>query len=232
MRADELLMIVPTRGRPHAVEPLVQAWRETGSQAALMIALDDDDPELSRYWGAFARVEDMSRIYALTMPRRRLAGTLNLFAVEHALQYAGIGFMGDDHRPRTPGWDTRFAECLSGGGPGIVYGNDLLVGQLFPTAVMMTADIISTLGYMCPPGFTHLCLDLVWRDWGERLGRLTYLEDVVIEHVHPAAGKGDMDARYVEVNSPAMVAADSAAYYDYRDNGAMDADVEKLRTLL
>lgn len=231
MRADELLMIVPTRGRPHSIAPLVQAWRETESQAALMIALDDDDPELDNYWGAFARVEDMSRIYALTAPRLRLAGTLNLYATTHALQYAAIGFMGDDHRPRTRGWDQRFAECLSGG-PGIVYGNDLLVGDKFPTAVMMTADIVSALGYMVPPGFVHLNVDLVWRDWGQGMGRITYLHDVVIEHVHPHAGKAPLDDRYEEVNSSEMVAADAATYFAYRDYGGLTADVEKLRTLL
>lgn len=231
MRADELLMIVPSRGRPASVGPLIQAWRATGSSAALLFALDEDDPELDAYWGAFGELGRLPRTYVLTRPRLRLAGTLNLHATAHALQYAAIGFMGDDHRPRTIGWDARFAECLSGGS-GVVYGNDLLVGPAFPTAVMMTADIISALGYMCPPGFTHLCLDLVWRDWGDGMGRITYLSDVVIEHVHPANGKAALDDRYTEVNSQEMVAADSAAYYHYRDDGGLQADLVKLKELL
>ena len=231
MRADETLVIVPTRGRPHSVGPLVEAWRDTGAEAALMFALDDDDPDLAGYWQALAGLGPADRIFALVGPRLRMVGTVNLHAVDQANRYAAIGFMGDDHRPRTKGWDARFAECLSGGA-GIVYGNDLLVGDRFPTAVMMTSDIIRALGYMAPPQFVHLCVDLVWKDWGERMGRITYLHDVVIEHVHPAAGKARLDASYEESNSTDMVARDSAAYYAYRDNGALDADVEKLRTLL
>ena len=74
--------------------------------------------------------------------------------------------MGDDHRPRPAAmpWDARIRECLSGG-PGIVYGNDLLQGEKMATAVAMTSDIVTTLGYMCPPAMVHLCVDLVWVAW-------------------------------------------------------------------
>lgn len=226
MNAEDLVALVPTRGRPHAVPELAQAWAETESRARLIFYIDDDDPFVDDYL-AHACNEFQLHIG----PRLRLAGTLNMAALDQAPRREALVFMGDDHRPRTPRWDARFAECLSGG-TGIVYGNDLLIGEGFPTAVAMTSDIVSTLGYMCPPGFTHLCLDLVWLDWGKRLDRITYLPDVVIEHMHPANGKAKLDAGYEEVNSEAMVAADTAAYTAYRDNGGLDADVAKLSTLL
>jgi hypothetical protein len=100
------------------------------------------------------------------------------------------------------------------------------------TAVAMTSDIVSTLGYMAPPAMVHLCVDLVWLDWGRGMGRITYLDDMVIEHLHPAAGKAELDAGYEEVNSEQQVSSDSAAYYDYRDNGGLEADLEKLRKLV
>src|SRR5439155_4080783 len=111
--------------------------------------------------------------------RRRLRGTLNQLAAEHAPSWRNVGFMGEDHRPSTPRWDARFVECLSGGGPGLVYGNDLLMGEAMPTAVAMTSNIVTTLGYMAPPALVHLCIDLAWKDWGEGLGRITYLPDVI-----------------------------------------------------
>lgn len=235
MNADELLIVVPSRGRPAAVDELADAWRATDASAHLMIAVDADDECLPDYRDAFADVSDAGDIkIALRIgprPPDRLAGVLNSTIAVEAEDYAAIGFFGDDHRPRTPRWDARFAECLSGGS-GVVYGNDLLVGAKFPTAVVMTSDIPLTVGYFCPPGFTHLCLDLVWKDWGDGMGRITYLDDVIVEHVHPAAGKAALDAGYEYANSPEMVSRDSAAYYDYRDNGALAADVEKLRTLL
>jgi hypothetical protein len=232
VKAEDTLMIVPTRGRPHSVAPLVKAWRGTGSQACLLLALDEDDPTLEDYERELFDIHTgHDRIYSVVGPRLRMVGTLNLHATTRTDKFAAIGFMGDDHRPRTAGWDQRFATCLSAGA-GIVYGNDLLVGEKFPTAVMMTSDIIQTLGYMAPPAFVHLCVDLVWKDWGGRLGRITYLDDVVIEHVHPAVGKATLDAGYKESNSREMVARDSATYYNYRDNGGLEADLAKLKELL
>lgn len=230
---DDLLVIIPTRGRPQAVPALVQAWDDTGATADLLFAVDNDDPELAGYKAEAAKLKGDGRFRFVYGKRRRLVGTLNQQAVKAAKQYRFLGFLGDDHRPRpaTMPWDARIRECLSGG-PGIVYGNDLLQGENMPTAVAMTSDIVQTLDYMAPPAMVHLCVDLVWKDWGRGMGRITYLDDMVIEHLHPAVGKAELDAGYEEVNSTEMVTADSAAYYDYRDNGGLEADLVKLRKLV
>lgn len=227
---DDLLMIVPTRGRPDSVTAILDCWRQTGATAGLLFAVDDDDPLLAGYREHMETIND-PRIHWVTGPRLRLCGTLNKVALEYAPRYRFLAFMGDDHRPRTAGWDERLRICLSGG-PGIVYGNDLLQGALMPTAVAMTSDIVQTLGYMAPPALVHLCLDLVWLDWGRGMERITYLDDVVIEHMHPANGKAAMDAGYQECNSSEQSTADATAYFNYRDNGGLEADLEKLRALV
>lgn len=225
MNSWDLAVLVPTRGRPQAVPELAQAFVDTEAEAWLIFYVDDDDPTVSEY------LSHASSAYAIHVgPRLRLAGTLNQAVAEVAPQFEGVVFMGDDHRPRTYQWDARFAECLSGG-PGICYGNDLLMGAAMPTAVAMTSDIPLALGYFCPPGFTHLCLDLVWLDWGRGMDRITYLADVIVEHMHPANGKANLDAGYEEVNSQAMVQADTTAYFAYKAD-VLDADVAKLRNLL
>ena len=229
---SDLLMIVPTRGRPDSVPAILEAWDATEATVHLLFAVDTDDPELAAYKKQAAALKGDGRVKFVFGKRRRLVGTLNLQAVKAAKSYRFIGFMGDDHRPRTAGWDARFVECLSGGGPGLVYGNDLLQGEKMPTAVALTSDIVKTLGYMAPPALVHLCVDLVWLDWGKGLDRITYLGDLIIEHMHPANGKAAMDAGYAEANSPEQTSSDSAAYYDYRDNGGLQADLDKLRGLL
>jgi hypothetical protein len=231
--ADDLLVIIPTRGRPQAVMALVRAWHETGATADLLFAVDNDDPELDAYKREAAKFMKGGQVRFVFGRRLRLCGTLNAQAVKAAKKYRYLAFMGDDHRPRPAAmpWDARIRECLSGG-PGIVYGNDLLQGEKMATAVAMTSDIVETLGYMAPNCLVHLCLDLVWLDWGKGMGRITYLDNMVIEHLHPANGKAVMDAGYEEVNSDAMVSADSTAYYDYRDNGGLEADLVKLRKLV
>ncbi|MDX5563744.1 hypothetical protein PYK79_10815 [Streptomyces sp. ID05-04B] len=231
--ADDLLVIIPTRGRPQAVPELVQAWDDTGATADLLFAVDTDDPELAGYKAHAAALKADGRVRFTFGKRRRLVGTLNAQAVKAAKSYRFLAFLGDDHRPRHAAmpWDARIRECLSGG-PGIVYGNDLLQGEKMATAVAMTSDIVQTLGFMVPDCLVHLCADLVWLDWARGMGRITYLDDMIIEHLHPAAAKADMDQVYEECNSPEQVSADSAAYIDYRDNGGLEADLAKLRTLV
>ncbi|OQQ12979.1 hypothetical protein B0675_39880 [Streptomyces sp. M41(2017)] len=231
--ADDLLVIIPTRGRPQAVPEIVQAWDDTGATADLLFCVDKDDPELAAYKALAKDLADDQRVRFVFWARKRLCGTLNQAAVKNAPNYRYLAFMGDDHRPRaaTMAWDARIRECLSGG-PGIVYGNDLLQGQAMATAVAMTSDIVTTLDYMAPPQLVHLCLDLVWLDWGKGMGRITYLDDMVIEHLHPAAGKASLDAVYEDCNSPERSQADGAAYIDYRDNGGLEADLVKLRKLV
>lgn len=231
--ADDLLVIIPTRGRPHAIPEIMQAWDDTGATAHVLFAVDTDDPELAAYKKHAATLKGDERVRFTFGKRRRLVGTLNQQAVKAAKAYRFLAFMGDDHRPRPADrpWDARIRECLSGG-PGIVYGNDLLQGEKMATAVAMTSDIVTTLDYMAPPSMVHLCVDLVWLDWGRGMQRITYLDDMVIEHLHPAASKAEVDAGYEEANSSDQVAKDSAAYYDYRDNGGLEADLDKLRKLV
>lgn len=227
MTAD-LLVIVPTRGRPANAAALYRAWQETTAGCSdLLFAVDTDDPALGAYRAVFA---DMPGVKTAEGPRKRLVGTLNAVAVPLATHYRYLGFMGDDHRPRTSGFDQRFIECLSGG-TGIVYGNDLLQGANMPTAVAMTSDIVQALGYFAPPQMVHLCVDLAWKDLGEAIGRLTYLDDCIVEHVHPAAGKAVHDQGYEEANNAGQVAKDSEAYFAYKAD-QFHQDVEKLRALL
>jgi hypothetical protein len=226
----ELLMIVPTRGRPQNARDLYTSWMATVTgNSQLLFVVDDDDPQLESYRSQMAW---MLNAQLLVGPRLRMVGSLNAAATSQGVEYEYVGFMGDDHRPRTLGWDSLFIEVLAKSPASIAYGNDLLQGEKMATAVVMTSDIISTLGYMAPPSLVHLCVDLCWNLWGERLGTLTYLDSVIIEHMHPANGKALDDVGYRDANSAERVSSDSAAFYAYRDGGQLDADVDKLRALL
>lgn len=216
MTAD-LLVIVPSRGRPQNVARLAAAPGWDG--ADLLVGVDDDDPCLKEY---------LSLDVDVTVgPRLGMGGTLNHLAVIASTAYAACSFLGDDHVPRTPGWARQIIEILDGMGTGIVYGNDLMQGPMLPTAVFMTSDIIRSLGYMVPPGLAHLFVDNAWKSMGERLGCLRYLNHVVIEHCHPQAGKSEWDAGYVEVNSGAMWAHDEAVYKAWLA-GPFETDMQRV----
>lgn len=207
-----MTVVVPSRGRPQNIERLVNDFIETATtDVTLHVVVDHDDPELDRYLKIEARFLDME-----VQTQRGLNRILNTAAVIEA-QYPThiVGFMGDDHAPRTMGWDQRIEEVLYDS-TGVAYGDDLLMGEKLPTAVFITSDLIRCLGWFSPPQLTHLCLDVFWKVLGETT-TLHYLEDVIIEHLHPAAGKAEFDERYAAVNNPEMVQRDAAAWYAYRD---------------
>lgn len=223
--AAPLLLIVPTRGRPGALEELAANIASTATHTDFLPVVDDDDPELEHY-------RDLD-IHVRVVPRQRLGPTLNLVAGE-AIAAGGhttLAFMGDDHRPRTMGWDRLFLTELEDRGPGFVYGDDLLMGARMPTAIAISAPIIETLGWLYPPGLIHLNGDLAWLELGNAIGRLFYRPDVVIEHLHPAAGKAELDAGYEEANSETQVEADGVAYRRWRLED-FPLDVAKLEALL
>jgi hypothetical protein len=197
----------------------------------VLFGVDADDPELTAYQATCAE----SVVTLPSATRRGMVDSLNHMArLSRYWPHTDrdvLVFLGDDHLPRTTGWDKALADALAGKPAAIAYGNDLLQGERIPTAVAMTASIPRVLGYMAPPALAHLYVDNVWRDWGEGLGSLTYLPDVIIEHLHPAAGKAERDAGYDAVNAVEVDSADKSAYLAYRDGGGLAADLEKLRMI-
>jgi hypothetical protein len=221
-----MLVIVPSRGRPDNITALIEAWKQTRKYAELLVVVDDDDETLDRYEMVMETAPTWARLEVT--PRKRLGPTLNEYAVKNAVAYDILGFMGDDHRPRTEHWDQRFAASIAQmGGVGMAYGNDLIQGANLPTAVWMSSCIVETLGFMVPPGIVHLFADNFWKSFGERLQRLAYVHDVVIEHSHPIAGKAEWDPTYVECNAGSVWENDERVYLAYLEQ-RLQADAEKV----
>ncbi len=218
-----LTVIVPSKGRPDNVARLVEAVNATADDVLdkLVIAVDPGEPLTEQYEKAVRKGEpgwDWIALEAVEAQPQRMGPVLNAAAVKYAGQYDHVGFMGDDHFPRTPHWDTELVASL-GGGPGIAYGNDLAQGEALPTACAISSDIIRALGYMCPPAQEHLYLDDFWKRLGLLVGNLAYRGDVVIEHLHPNYGKARWDDGYAGTNSADQYSRDRAAYaqFDWED---------------
>jgi hypothetical protein len=225
----DLVVIVPSRGRPENAQALTQHFANTRVAAHLVFAVDEDDPR----HGEYADVKPFSSSIDTGGAPSSMVRALNASATARALSDDppfAIGFMGDDHCPRTYGWDKAYVDALREMGTGIVYGNDLIQGARLPTQVAMTADIVRALGYMAPPALTHLYVDNFWRDLGTVAGCLRYLPDVTVEHRHPIAGKAEWDEGYRRVNDAAMYERDRLAYVEYQRT-QFAADVAKVKAL-
>ncbi len=223
---NELVAIVPSRGRPLAISALLASFRETCTASTLLVvAIDDDDPRYGEYMSFEPGV-----VLHVTPGPSTMVRTLNDAALRFSGAAPAIAFMGDDHRPRTVGWDRAYLDALTEMKTGIVYGNDLFQHEAIPTQAAMTTDIVRTLLHMAPPTLTHLFVDNYWKDLGTRAGCLRYLPHVVVEHVHPFAGKAELDAGYHRVNAPSMYARDHSEYAIYAEHHLAD-DVAKVRAL-
>jgi hypothetical protein len=220
----DLVIIVPSRGRPEAARELAAAFDVTcTADTKLLFSIDADDPTADDYPKPRVVAGNKSMVEALNR-------ALGQYLLDGNFWPFAIGFMGDDHRPRTKGWDTTYLDALRELGTGIVYGDDQLQGRNLPTQCAMTADIIRALGYMAPPTLHHMYVDNFWRDLGQRAGCLKYLPDVVVEHLHPVAGKAQWDEGYKRVNAPTVFAQDEKAYVDFQYREMADA-VSRVRDL-
>jgi hypothetical protein len=214
--AGDLLVIVPSRGRPGSIARMLDAVHATAKMAThVHVAVDDDDPELERYqyvMGQAGRDGDT----LTTGPRKGLAAWTNEIAVSRAAEYPFLASLGDDHVPYTPGWDKALIRAIVDmGGTGISYPWDGTREDI-PEAVVMSSDIVTALGWMCLPGLEHWYVDNVWADLGRGAGCLRHLRAVKVEH----AWKGDQTSR----DSSEKLAADREAYWAWRRSPRLEQD--------
>jgi hypothetical protein len=219
---------------------LATSFKDTAvhDETQLVFVADEDDPHVRDYRAFTASMFDASgwelRLPWLVVLPHEKTGNLVLATNAVAGLWTGrgiLGHVGDDHRFRTHAWDDRIEETLTE--PGIAFGPDgFWEGpDALPTWVFMSGVIAEALGWFALPTAHHLFIDNAWKRLGEELGRLHYLPDVMVEHMHPAAGKSAWDAGYERTNAPAEYEHDQQAFEAWVA-GSMAADVERVRSWL
>lgn len=200
-----VLTICPSWQRGGGIDSFINAWGDTCSvDNTLLIALDETDSTLGRYLN---RVSDANSVLVNVGPRMKMAPKVNRVFRDHP-DYDYYVFVGDDHRFRTPNWDEILIERNV---RGVSYGDDLHQGEKLPTAFMLDGKVARALGYIFYPTLEHLYVD----DYIKALGLRTYLRyvpEVVIEHLHPHAGKAEMDSSYMQSNAAEQYQKDQSAF--------------------
>lgn len=223
----EMIILVPTRGRPSNAVELLAEHDKLSTHSDILFIIDANDPEHDQYEfevGAHKCMTIENETRGMAYPINKAA---NAIVKENKYQY--FAFLGDDHRPRTAGWDGILIQAMQRR-PSMAYSNDLLQGERLPTMITMTSDIVAALNGMVPPKMKHLYLDNFWKKLGQDLGALTYLDHVIVEHMHPVAGKAEWDEGYKEVNATEIYAFDALAYQNYIQSEAYELLKRKLRS--
>lgn len=223
----DLAVIVPTRERVERFRQLAEAVEATAAgEVELVACVDDDDPQLELYRPI---VRAAGR---LLIGRRQSLSRWTNFAAQWVLNPANgpvpryLASMGDDHLPRTYGWDKTLAQACD---PiGWAYGDDGYQGGRLPTAWVQSTELARRLGWMMLPACEHLYVDNVVLKLGQATGMIRYLPEVLIEHMHPVAGKAEQDDSYQASNSRQRYREDAAAFRDWL-RGGLAADVRRVR---
>lgn len=230
--------MVPTKGRPENAVRVAHAVHKTAGRelAALYFLADPGESRWAEYQNLLSMHVRTSGyppgVYwrQVTASPQRIGPILNQVAPGLAEQYTHLAFMGDDHLPRTERWDEELVRSL-GGRPGVAYGNDLFQREALPTMAVLSSDLVRLLGFFVPPGLEHLYLDDFWRRLGQDVGNLVYRDDVIIEHLHPTAGKAAWDDGYFQANDAEQYSRDHAAYDQFLAR-QWGADLTRLRECL
>jgi len=200
-----MALLVPSRGRPHNIVRLQDAMAATcRADTTLIIGLDDDDPRALEY--------PSGPVYDVRSGLRHVGAWVNELARYRGRGYGVLGHIGDDNWPVTEGWDLRIMEALRQ--TPFAFANDLYPREpgSLPCHIFMRSEVVRALGYMAPPGIRHIA-DLAWNEWGRACG-ITYLHDVILEHLHWSNGKAPMDETYAAVN--AVSVEDNANFLHYQ----------------
>lgn len=227
-----IAVFCPTRNRPKAIREAAYSLIETRrlGSTRLVAIIDADDLDAEEY------VKQANTLYDYVFPIHEggMVAALNAGVKQVLAEDPSIticGFIGDDHRFRTKGWDEAFEKELAR--PGYVYGYDgFWHDGKIPTQIFISREIVEALGYMALPDCHHLYVDNAWRSVGDAIHRFTWRRDVLIEHMHPAINKAEWDEGYKRVNSDEMYERDRKAFEAWRASPRFAEDVQRARRAL
>jgi hypothetical protein len=221
----EILILLPSRSngsfREYNVDRFIESWKlHTEGFSDLCILIDDDDE--------FRYTRHPDILYKVN-PNMRFVPKLNKAALEFKNEYKYIANFSDDFIIKNF-WEKEFINFFENNNKlGIAYGNDLLQEDKLPTAVCMTSNIISILGYFIPPVLQHMYADNFWKDLGTATEIIKYFPDIIFEHVHPDNGKAIKDNQYKY--AAAVASEDQINYSEYINNGQFQSDINKVNNL-
>lgn len=133
----------------------------------------------------------------------------------------------DDMMPIVKNYDLIIAKWMKSRFPdydGILHFNDGYQGSKLNTLPIMGKKYYDRFGYVYYPGYKSLYCDLEMMQVSRLLGKAFYIPQVIIEHLHPAAGKAKEDSLYEKNN---LYSKEDEQLYNARE--ALNFEIELIR---
>lgn len=217
----KICLTVPVRGTPSNITRYYNALDDTNYGGDVLFGFDEDDPCLDDLI-SLSRPGDF-----VVGTRKRFVGTLNHLAEMVWDDYDVITMKGIDHLPRTFNFDRIVSDTLRDNY--MCWGRDGFQDAGMATCAFVRTNIIKSVGFFINPQQTHLyCEQYLESILGPAgLDKMIYRPDMYIEHMHPYAGKAELDEQYKELNSNEMYSHDRKEYEIWVNSGKA-ADTVKL----
>jgi hypothetical protein len=220
--------------RPEAMIRTLEAYRATtvGHDIEFVVAIDTDQKSYelardwlySKMWPNFEIVFNFERRGALACWNQALAKSKGDY----------LHPIGDDQLPRAD-WLTLALEAHRNklGGSGVCGLNDLMhAPAINGEPITLTTILVDrqfckdvlggVIAYEC---YNYSCIDSEWTARARRVGKTTWVENSIVEHVHPANGKRQRDALDDE---HVVWAADDNALFERRKSLGFPDNMERI----
>ncbi len=145
--------------------------------------MDEDDPTRNDYPGTVI----------VGTPTGDPTGPLNAAAL--ASDSDIVGFIGDDSRPETSGWDARILAAHHR--PAFSWTDDGH-DKPWPSTVFVSSSIVRALGWLALPTLRRGYFDAVWVWLGNETRTAHEFPDIMIRHINPPDAPGAATADVIE----------------------------------
>lgn len=215
-----ITLFCPSRGRPKEAAALRESFIATkATDAELVFCVDSDDRTRSEYpMVAPAAVQ----VFA---PTGDPTGPLNQAALASSAPI--IGFIGDDSRFETPGWDVRVERALEK--PGLCWPMDGTAKNPWPSTIFVSRDIVRRLGWLSLPALRRGFFDVVWVELAKQTGTARMLGDVMVRHDNSPGDPSSPNYIPERRVPPDVIAADERAYWAWRNGPSFADDCRKVK---
>lgn len=179
-------LFCPSRGRPQAARELLDNFDKTKrlDTTRLIFILDSDDQTQWDYPRvAFAGRQIYEPIHGPSTGDP--VGPLNREALKSKADI--VGYIGDDSRFETQGWDLLVEKAINDAGGGFCWANDGHE-KPWPSTVFISREIVQTLGWLALPTTKRGYFDAVWIHLATATGRAIALPEVMIRHNNVGEG--------------------------------------------
>ena len=149
-----LIVLCPSYRRPISASAVLESFNRTKvlPDTRLVFLCYERDPDSDLYQGDVILCPEKAMV-------ERVNGALGLLD-----DYDSVGWIADDNRFETPGWDRVVVDAL--GSHPMVFGNDVVSPGSKPSHVFMDSRIPRELGWLILPGLHSTFADDVWANLG------------------------------------------------------------------